>query len=187
MLAPLAWPALALLVACGQRPTEDVRVRLDGAYLVIENRSGAAIQHHVPTTPTAPGDTPTGLQGQRLESGRFVRWRIAPSQRGQAVEVQWWRPGKEGDATGGPRPGAVRRVVLMLDDPQPLPMDELAVRACVAAHRAQGTLRPQTERQCMDGAEHCMQSSDGGLCAPMFHGWRRLESEALARGGRSSP
>lgn len=183
-LASLASLALALLVAgCSQKPTEDVRLRLDGADLVIENRSGADIHHQLTPLPAAQAWVPASLPGNRLESGRFVRWRIAPSQRGQAVELHWWRPGQAIDASGIRGPDRIRRISLMLDDPDPLPMDELAVRACIAAQRAQRQARPQTERACMDEAERCLNTPEGGLCAPMLHGWRRIEREARARAG----
>lgn len=178
---------LALLAGgCNQRPTDDVRLRLDGAYLVVENHSGADIHHQITPSPMPPDRLLASEPGNRLEHGRFVRTRIAPSQRGQRVALHWWRPGKAEGPGGGPEPHRIRTLEIMLDDPDPLPLDELAVRACIDAHRAQRRLRADTERRCMEGAERCLRT-DGGLCASMFHGWRRVEAEARARqaGGSS--
>lgn len=183
MALALLAPAL-LAGGCSKKPTEDVRLRLDGAYLVIENRTGADIHHQLVAASMPAASVPASLPGNRLESGRFVRWRIAPSQRGQAVELHWWRPGQAIDASGIRGPDRVRQLTLMLDDPDPLPLDELAVRACIAAQRAQRSARAGTERACMDEAERCSNTTEGGLCAPMLHGWRRIEGEARARSGK---
>lgn len=172
---------LALLAAgCGQRPTDDVRLRLDGADLVVENRSGADIHHQVTPSPMPADQVLAGEPGNRLEPGRLVRTRIAPSQRGQMVALHWWHAGKATAASGMPEAGRVRTLTILLDDPDPLPLDELAVRACIDAHRAQRRLRADTERRCMAEAEHCLRT-EAGLCASMFHGWRRVEAEARAR------
>ena len=166
--------ALALLATgCSQKPTEDMRVRLDGAYLVIENRTGADIHHQFTPSPMGQAYVPASLPGNRLENGRFKRWRIAPSQRGQAVELHWWRPGGAIDASGIRGPDRVRKIAIMLNDPDPLPLDEVAVRACIAAHRAQPRMRPDLEAFCMAEAERCL-NTDGGLCAAMVHGWRKV-------------
>jgi hypothetical protein len=173
--------ALALLGSgCSQRPTDDVRLRLDGAHLVVENRSGADIHQQITLSPMPADQVLAGEPGNRLEDGRAVRTRIAPSQRGQTVALHWWRPGKTAAASSVPEPGRIRILSIRLDDPDPLPLDELAVRACIEAHRAQRRLRADTERRCMEGAEHCLRT-EAGLCANMFHGWRRVEAEARAR------
>lgn len=173
--------ALALLTGgCSQRPTDDVRLRLDGAYLVVENRSGADIHHQVTVSPLPADQVLSSEPGNRLEPGRLVRTRIAPSQRGQVVALHWWRPGKAAGASEIPEPGRIRSLEIMLDEPDPLPLDELAVRACIDAHRAQRRLRADTERRCMAEAEHCLRT-DASLCAGMVHGWRRVEAEARAR------
>ena len=172
---------LALLSAgCSQRPTDDVRLRLDGAYLVVENRSGADIHHQVTVSPPPEDQVLAGEPANRLEPGRLLRTRIAPSQRGQAVALHWWHAGKASGASAVPAPGRVRTLTIQLDDPDPLPLDELAVRACIDAHRAQRRLRADTERRCMAEAEHCLRT-EAGLCASIFHGWRRVEAEARAR------
>lgn len=169
-------------VGCGQRPTDDVRVRLDGAHLVLENRTGADIHYRLAASPMQQAETPASLPGNRLENGHFERWRVAPSQRGQSVEVHWWRPAKVADASGVRGPDRVRRLPLELVDPDPLPLDELAVRACIAAHKARARARPQTEDFCMQEAERCL-NAEGGLCATTYHGWRKALDEA--RAGRS--
>lgn len=169
--------ALALLAAgCSPRPTDDVRLRLDGAYLVVENRSGADIHQQVTTSPMPPDQVLASAPDNRLEDGRAVRTRIAPSQRGQVVTLHWWRPGKAG--TAGP-PERVRSLDIRLDDPDPLPLDELAVRACIDARRAQRRGGEQVERQCMEGGEQCLLGTAGD-CAAQFHGWRRVEADARA-------
>jgi hypothetical protein len=177
----LAALVLALLGGgCSQRPTDDVRLRLDGAYLVVENRSGADIHHQVTVSPKPDEQVLAGEPGNRLEPGRQVRTRIAPSQRDQMVALHWWLAGKATSASSVPEPGRIRTLTIRLDDPDPLPLDELAVRACIDAHRAQRRLRADTERRCMAEAEHCLRT-EAGLCASMFHGWRRVEAEARAR------
>ena len=185
-LAPAAAAlALAALGGCQRAPSDDVRARLDGAYLVLENRTRADIHHRVVARPEDAASAPVSQPGNRLEPGRFMRWRIAPSQRGQVVDLQWWRPGGDVDAAGPRGADRVRTIAVALDEPDPVPVDELAVRACIAAHRAQGRLRADTERRCMDGAEHCLTTSPAG-CAPLVHGWRQVEAEARAqrqRGG----
>lgn len=186
-MSPRAVAALLVLgllaAGCGRRQaTEDVRVRLGGAYLLLENRSGADIHFQLAASPMLQAYIPASLPGNRLESGRFQRWRIAPSQRGQTVEVHWWRPGREIDASGIRGPDRVRRLPVELLDPDPLPLDERAVRACIAANRAQPRVRPNLEAFCMDEAERCL-NTDGGLCATMYHGWRRVLDEAGPRRG----
>lgn len=173
--------AALLAAACSQQPTEDVRAHLDGAYLVLENRSGADIHYQLAASPQQ-ADVLASLPGNRLEDGHFRRWRIAPSQRGQSVEVRWWRPAKAADASGIRGPDRVRRLPLELVDPDPLPLDELAVRLCIAVHQARRSARPQSEDFCMQEAERCL-NGDNGLCTTLYHGWRKALDEAKA--GRS--
>ena len=170
---------VALLAACAPRLTEDVRARIEGAYLVIENRSGGDVHVQLTASPMLQAYLPLSLPGNRLSDGHFLRQRIGASQWGQPIELHWWRPGKPLDESGMRGPDRIRKVRLTLTEPAELPLDELAVRACMAGHRAQGRWTARTEAWCIEEAERCL-NTEAGLCAGMLHGWRRVEQEALA-------
>lgn len=168
-----------LLADCAPQLTEDVRARIDGAYLVIENRSGGDVHVQLAASPLQQAYLPLSLQGNRLSDGRFLRQRIGSALWGQQIELHWWRPGEPLDASGIRGPDRIRRMRVLLTEPAELPLDELAVRACLAGHRAQGRFNPRTEAWCVEEAERCL-NTGAGLCAGMLHGWRRVEQEALA-------
>ena len=135
---------LALAVAgCGMRPTEDVRATVDGSHLVLENRSNTNIHFQLiqPLTAFIPLSTPNNL----LEDGRTLKLRIAPSQRGETINMAWWRPGERIDGSEIRGPDRVRKIRVQLAElAEPLPTDEEFVRACIAL--AAGTAREQRER-----------------------------------------
>jgi hypothetical protein len=142
----LALIALALAVAvsgCGGRPTEDVRATVDGSQLVLENRSNTDIHFQLiqPLTAFIPLSTPLN----RLEDGRTLKLRIAPSQRGETIDMAWWRPGERIDGSEIRGPDRVRKIRVRLAElAEPLPTDEAFVRACVAL--AAATAKEQRER-----------------------------------------
>jgi hypothetical protein len=170
---------VSLLSACAPRLSEDVRTRIDGAYLVIENRSGGDVHLQLTASPRMQAYLPLSLPGNRLSDGRFLRHRIGSTLWGQQIELHWWRPGEALDASGIRGPDRVRRLRVQLTEPAELPLDDLAVRACVAGHQAQGRWTPRTEAGCIEEAERCL-NTEAGLCASMLHGWRRVEQEARA-------
>ncbi|MFO1302960.1 MAG: hypothetical protein U1F54_04465 [Burkholderiales bacterium] len=145
---------VVLLVACAPKPNEDVRVTIQGSHLVVENQSHADIHLQViePLVPFVPLSTPNNL----LADGKSQRWRIPPSQRGQKIDVNWWRPGKEVEK-GVRGPDRVRKVRLDLPPlGDPLPGDEAYVRACVAlaaAERGRDYNAQKSERECMGKAD----------------------------------
>lgn len=181
MSAVVAWLALALflLSGCSPRLTEDVRARIDGAYLVIENRSGGDVHVQLTASPLLQAYVPLSLPGNRLSDGRFLRQRIGSDLWGQVIELHWWRAGEPLDASGVRGPDRIRREKVRLTEPVPLPQDEQAVRACIAGHRAQGRWTPRTESSCIEEAELCL-NTEANLCASMLNGWRRVEREARA-------
>jgi hypothetical protein len=136
--------ALALAGAgCGMRPTEDVRATVDGSHLVLENRSNTDIHFQLiaPLVAFIPLSTPNNL----LEDGRTLKLRIAPSQRGETINMAWWRPGERIDGSEIRGPDRVRKIRVQLAElAEPLPTDEAFVRACIAL--AAVTAREQRER-----------------------------------------
>ena len=105
--------ALAVGVAgCGGRPTEDVRATVDGSQLVLENRSNTDIHFQLiqPLTAFIPLSTPLN----RLEDGRTLKLRIAPSQRGETIDMAWWRPGDRIDGSEIRGPDRVRKIRVKL-------------------------------------------------------------------------
>lgn len=140
----LAAMALALAAAgCGTRATEDVRATVEGSQLVLENRSSADIHFQLiqPLVAFVPLSTPLN----RLEDGRTLKLRIAPSQRGEAIDMAWWRPGERIDGSELRGPDRVRRIRVELSElAEPLPPDEEFVRACIAL--AAATAQEQRER-----------------------------------------
>ena len=156
--------ALALAVAvsrCGGRPSEDVRATVDGSQLVLENRSNTDVHFQLiqPLTAFIPLSTPLN----RLEDGRTLELRIAPSQRGETIDMAWWRPGDRIDGSEIRGPDRVRKICVKLAElAEPLPTDEAYVRACIAL--AAATAKEQRERpggagrelartQCLQGRE----------------------------------
>jgi hypothetical protein len=118
-----------LLAGCG-RKENAVRFVADGAYMVVENRSGEDIYYvigSVPATPFIPIVSPD----TRLENGRMKRLRVPPSRRGEAVELAWWFKGKE-KRDGVELGDRIRRIPMTLAAlAEPLPRDEVYVLACI--------------------------------------------------------
>lgn len=179
------WPwiaALALLstAGCAKRGTEDVRARVEGSHLVIENRSGTDVHVQLVSGPAAWVPLSTDLN--LLADGAKRTMRIAPSERGQSVEVAWWRPGAKVAGTDVRAPDRIRRLpVELVPLSEPLSQDEALVRVCIQlaevsgqeeAERPGGGRQParssnphQVERSCMKQAE------DGcptGNCGPQL-------------------
>ncbi len=168
---------LAGVAACSKAPGDDVRVQLDGAYLVIENRTGADIHQRVQPTSDNQAWVPTSLPDNRLESGRRMRVRIAPSERGEQLQVLWWRPGRK-LADGNRGADLVRRKRVLLDElAEPLPADEQLVRVCTALmavraveqrsfttpafrEAARNYSPAAAERECMAAADDCLVGRD---------------------------
>lgn len=144
--ARVALAAIALVLAvsgCGKRPTEDVRATVDGGHLVLENRSNTDIHFQLiaPLVAFIPLSTPNN----RLEDGKLLKLRIAPSQRGTTLDMAWWRPGERIDGSELRGPDRVRKIrVNLVELTEPLPPDEEFVRACIAL--AATTAREQRER-----------------------------------------
>lgn len=169
------------LAGCGFRANEDVSATVQGSHLVIENRSNTDVHFQLmaPLMAFIPLSTPNN----RLEDGKVLRLRIAPSQRGEQIDFNWWRPGKklEGGMYG---PDRVRKVRLVLTElPEPLPADEAYVRACVAltaanlkqrgsgnynARKAEADCMAKADRLCPDKPEKCageLAQAKGALAA----------------------
>lgn len=164
---------LVALSACSPRTPEEVRVRLEGSGLLLENRTRSDVYHFMTGSPAGQAWVPLSLPANRVEPGRFKRWRIAPSQRGQTVEVNWWHHGDNG-------PDRVRKVVITLDEPASLPPDEQVVRACVAVKQAERSRDGNPEAYCMKEAEDCL--ARGGVdCATLASGWQKMQRELPAR------
>ena len=144
--AALAAIAIALALAvtgCGRRGNEDVRATVEGSQLVLENRSNADIHFQLiqPLVAFIPLSTPLN----RLEDGKTLKLRIAPSQRGETIDMAWWRPGERIDGSEIRGPDRVRKIRVQLAElAEPLPPDEEYVRACIALQAA--TAREQRER-----------------------------------------
>lgn len=158
--------AAALAVAgCGLRANEDVRATVAGSHLVIENRSHADIHYQLVQGRVAfiPLSTPQNL----LQDGRTLKLRIAPSQRGETVDLVWWRPGERIDGSEWRGPDRLRRMRIALEEPaEPLPTDEAFVRACVEVAAAV--------------AEERRASPGGGARGPAQHySAARAESDCL--------
>ena len=198
--------ACVLGAGCDRAPevTEDVRARVDGAYLVVENRSGTDIHWFVQDAATAGlvAWLPLSLPTNRLEDGRRLRQRIPPSRRGASVQVAWWRPGERIDPAHDVRgPDRIRRITVPLAASDgPASLDEQVVRACVEARRlwraslarephpaAQAALRGPASRDpeedCMERAEECLA---GDRCASELIGLGTQIDELRRRleGGR---
>ena len=194
-----ALAAVALAVAgCGLRANEDVRASVAGSHLVIENRSHADIHYQLVQGRVAfiPLSTPLN----QLQDGRTLRLRIAPSQRGEAVDLVWWRPGERIDGSEFRGPDRLRRLRVPLDEPaEPLPADEAFVRTCIevaatvaAERRAGGDERsraayhnaPKAEADCMKEVEQWCARAEAPECARELANQRaRLASvqQVLAR------
>ncbi|MCL4747056.1 MAG: hypothetical protein KJZ83_16805 [Burkholderiaceae bacterium] len=110
---------------------ENVLARVEGSHLLIENRSGEAV--HVQLVQARVAWIPASLPGNRMADGQSRRLRIAPSDRGQSVELFWWRPGKKIGDSDVRGPDRMRRVTVALPAlTEPLADDELLIRNCVA-------------------------------------------------------
>lgn len=154
---PLLLLAAALAAACGSRANEDVRASVQGSHLVIENLSHADVHFQLiePLMPFIPLSTPNNL----LPDGKTLRLRIAPSQRGQKIDFNWWRPGKALDK-GIRGPDRVRKIRVELRElDEPLPADEAYVRACIALASAQAGRNHDAAK----AEEDCMAKADA-LC-----------------------
>lgn len=189
-----------MLAACGGFGADgDVKVRIEGSHVVIENLSGAAIHVH-----TALADTrwlAASLPGNEVAHGGARRLRILPSQRGQALELVWWRPGARIGGSDVRGPDQLRRV--SLEAPllrEPIADDDALVLACVrvaalaqpgkAADEAKAHERA-AERQCAARAER---ECALGSCALVLDAQRKVlakvQPEASlppALGGASAP
>lgn len=174
---------MAALAGCAPRLSEDLRTHIDGAYLVIENRTGDDVHVQLTATPLQQAYVPLSLPGNRLSNGRYLRQRIGSAWWGRQIELHWWRAGEPLDATGVRGPDRIRRLQVSLSEPAELPLDEQAVRACMAGHRAQGRFTSRTEAWCIDEAERCL-NTEAGLCGGMLHGWQQVEREARASAAR---
>lgn len=148
LLARRIWPwiaALALLytAGCAKRGTEDVSARVEGSRLVIENRSGTDVHVQLVAGPAAWLPLSTNLN--LLADGTKLTMRIAPSERGQSVEVVWWRPGAKAAGTEVRGPDRMRRLpVELVLLSEPLSQDEALVRVCIQL--AETSAREQAER-----------------------------------------
>lgn len=164
----MSWLALLGLLglgACGPREPEAVNVRLDGSGLLLENRSRSDIYYFMHGSPSSLIWVPVALPGNRVEPGRFKRWRIAPSERGSTVQVNWWHHGDDG-------PDRVRKVVITLDEPATLPPDEQVVRACLAVKQAERPRSDNAEAYCMKEADDCL-ARGGVACGMLVSGWQK--------------
>lgn len=176
----------ALLAGCGKSDADAVKVRLDGAYLVVENHSGRDVHALLLADPTA-AFVPVSSADNRVQDGRFRRWRVAPSQRGTTVHVAWWHPGRAAEGTDLPGADRVRRVPLVLQALSAAPpFDEQVVTACVAALRlsAQARGRPPTESElettCMKEADECL-NTHGMNCEVQARHWKARLAQEQAR------
>jgi hypothetical protein len=193
---------LLTLAASGcSRPPEAPAVRLDGAYLIVENLTGQDVHVQLLGDPMLQAWIPASLPGNRIEHKRHLRMRIAPSARGQAAVLAWWHPGNAIGDSGIAGPDKVRRIRLSLDPlPQPLPADERVVLACIEASRVliaadrveedrsgrRLDRKRLQEQGCMDDAEQaCFR---GNECASRLQFWqlalaqaRQILSQATAR------
>lgn len=183
---------LPVLVAsgCGSSAPAPT-VRLDGAYLMVENLTGKDVHVQFLSDPPLQAWIPTSLPGNRIEHKRHLRVRIAPSSRGKSIVLAWWHPGKEIGNSGIPGPDKVRRIEVMLDPPpQPLPVDEQVVLSCIEASQALRTADSSEEardgrrfhrqrldeHQCMDDAEKaCFR---GNECPSRLQFWRDALEQA---------
>ncbi len=198
LFAGAACAAAVVVAGCGLRANEDVRASVAGSHLVIENRSHADIHYQLVQGRVAfiPLSTPLNL----LQDGRTLKLRIAPSQRGEAVDLVWWRPGERIDGSEFRGPDRLRRIRVALEAPaEPLPTDEAFVRACVEVaaavaeeRRASGGARGQAtyhspakaEADCMKEVEQWCATAAAPECARELANQRaRLASvrEVLAR------
>ncbi len=189
---------LALSAAGCARAPEAPTARLDGAYLIVENLTGKDIHVQLLSDPPLQAWIPASLPTNRIEHKRHARVRIAPSVRGNPVVLAWWQPGEPIGDSGVPGPDKVRRIKVALDPlPQPLPVDEQLVLACIEASRALTAAdrleedrsgrridrRRLQEPQCMEDAEQaCFRGSE---CASRLRFWQLgLEQarQTLSRG-----
>jgi hypothetical protein len=128
----LVFVALAVaLAACAKRGDENVTARFEGSHIVIENRSGEDV--HAQLAQGRGAWVPISTPNNRLADGQSLRARVAPSDRGQAVELVWWRPGKKIADSEMRGPDRLRRVKIELPPlTEPLADDEMLIRTCLA-------------------------------------------------------
>lgn len=186
-----AW-ALTAVVAVGcDRPPEAPGARLDGAYLMVENLTGKDVHYQFLAEPNWQAWIPASLPGNRIEHRRHLRARIPPSARGQTLVIAWWHPGEPVGDTGIPGPDKVRRIRLVLELlPDPLPVDEQLVLACIEASKALARAdrleedrlgrrldrRRLDEGRCMEDAEQaCFRGTE---CAPRLQFWQSALQQA---------
>lgn len=188
-LVALVAAVATVLAGCGKSDANAVKVRLDGAYLVVENHSGRDVHALLLADPTAVF-LPVSSADNRVQDGRFRRWRIAPSSRGTTIHVAWWHPGRAAEGTDLPGADRVRRVplVLLALSGAP-PFDEQVVTACVEALRlsARARARPTTETElektCMQEADECL-NTHGMNCEVQARHWKARLEEDRARASR---
>ncbi|MEZ5738866.1 MAG: hypothetical protein R3E68_04970 [Burkholderiaceae bacterium] len=163
------------LIGCGREPTEDLRVHVAGAHLLIENRTGADVHVQPLNEPVAwiPLSTPSN----RLQDRESRRLRIAPSQRGSSIAVAWWRPGARIDGSGVRGPDRVRKISVELTELQePLSTDEALVRACIANERSVAIVSPGTAKVAGRVESECMALAEQA-CANESSCQTRLEQQ----------
>ncbi|MFO1282691.1 MAG: hypothetical protein U1F51_09520 [Burkholderiales bacterium] len=181
---------LAALGGCG-RPAEAPAVRVDGAYLRIENLTGKDVHVQILPDPPLMAWIPTSLPGNRIEHKRHARIRVPPSVRGRAVVLAWWHPGDPIGNSGIPGPDRVRRIRVPLDPlPDPLPLDEQVVLACIEASgvlKQSDRIEEERERRRVDRKRldeaGCMEDAEqacfrGNECADRIRYWRHAHDEA---------
>ena len=173
------WVAAALLLlalaACGKKATEDVRVRVEGSQLRIDNRSGADI--HLSLEESSGLLIPFSTPQNRLADGQSRQRRIAPSQRPSSIQVAWWRPGDK--LAGSEIRGADRLRRMKVDVPEsvePMAIDEVFVRTCIKRAAAAHQVAPGTPYYPTVAEDECMKTT-AEWCANPGQCARRLEQE----------
>jgi hypothetical protein len=167
---------VALLAGCNSNDADQVKVRLDGSHLVVENTSYAEVCYSL--RDDKAGWLPLCTPENRLARGGVLRERIAPSRRGTTTSVFWWRAGERLEGSDFRKADRLREIRVTLDElAQPLPTDEAVVRTCVAiaatrskaphfnaagdALRASGPSNPVlAERDCMALADRACASDE---------------------------
>lgn len=185
----LAGAVASGLAGCSKSDADAVKIRQDGAFLVVENHSGRDVHAQLLADPAA-ALLPVSGADNRVQDGRFRRWRVPPSQRGTTVHIAWWHPGRAAEGTDLPGADRVRRVpVVLLALSGALPFDEQVVLACVDALRLSARLaaRPTTdaeiETRCLQEADECL-NTHGMNCEVQARHWKARLAEDQARASR---
>lgn len=174
------------LGGCSRSDADAVKVRQEGAFLVVENHSGRDVHVQLLPDPTAAW-LPVSQADNRVQDQRYRRWRIAPSMRGSTVHVAWWHPGRTAEGTDQPGADRVRRVpVPLLALSGELPFDEQVVLACIDALRpwARNTGRTlsdaEIENRCLQEADDCL-NTHGMNCDVQARYWKARAADEQAR------